>query len=318
VAAGVFVPAGATSDRVPAALTLHFQLFVQTTQRLNSIVWTGTQFLYVENTTNTVWSAPAAGQPLAQFATMPNVVEETRCVLSPGNHGFPPGAIFCHSPDHKIYEISPDGLTVTVFARLSGPYPPRSDGALAFDLVGRFGYRMIAATGGSSSSGGAVYVIGPHHGVRRVGTYAGPGGADELAIAPRTFGSAGGDALLTVDAGKKGGRVVAVAPNGRSRTLATFPLGPNPIAQIPAPPTAARAALAPFPGLYVSDDITGNTYVTPTAPLARYAGDVIVGSESPRPLFWILKPKAGGFAKISLLNDLPAGNYSLEQAIFVR
>ena len=123
--------------------------FIKTTQKLDSVVWTGRQFLYVQNTANTVWAAPPAGRPLRRFATMPRLVEETRCALSPGRHGFPAGAIFCHSPDNKIYEISANGSSKTVFATLPARYPPAADGALAFDTEGRFGYRLLAATGRS-------------------------------------------------------------------------------------------------------------------------------------------------------------------------
>jgi hypothetical protein len=314
-----FVIVSAARGRVPAGPTLRFHVIMKTTQLLDSLVWTGRRFLYVQNTANTVWAAPPAGHPLHQFATMPNLVEETRCVLSPGTRGFPLGAIFCHSPDNKIYEISPDGSSVTVFASLPTPYPPASDGALAFDSVGRFGFRLVAATGRSGApepGGGFVYTIGPHGGVRQVGSYAGPGGADELVIAPHRFGSVAGDALLTVDAGASGA-VVAVAPSGRTRTIATFPEGPNPIAPIPTLPTRSGRTRAPGPGLYVSDDTTGYTYMAPGAPLARYAGDVIVGTEAPLPRFWILEPRGNGFAKIPLRDNLAAGTYSLEQAIFV-
>jgi hypothetical protein len=305
--------------RVPPKLTLRFHVIARTPQKLNSLVWTGSRFLYVQNTTNTVWAAPPAGHPLQRFATMPRLVEETRCILSPGSRGFPPGAIFCHSPDHKIYEISPDGWSVTVFAKLPAPYPPASDGALAFDTVGRFGYRLVAATGrsgGGQAAGGVVYTIGPHGSVHKVGGYAGPGGADELVIAPRRFGAVAGDALLTVDAGASGGTVVAVEPSGRTRTIATFPEGPNPIAPIPKPLTGAGSTRVPVPGLYVNDDRTGYTYMAPAAPLGSYAGGVIVGAEA-RPRFWILEPRGDGFVKTPLRDNLPAGTYSLEQAIFV-
>ena len=170
---------------------------------------------------------------------MPRLVEETRCVLSPGRQGFPSGAIFCHSPDNKIYEISADGSSETVFATLPAPYPPAADGALAFDTVGRFGYRLLAATGrsgGAKPAGGLVYAIDAHGQVQRVGSYAGPGGADELVIAPRRFGSVAGDALLTVDAGARRRRVVALNSSGRTRTVATLPTGLNPIAAIPTVP----------------------------------------------------------------------------------
>ena len=299
--------------------TLTFRVITKTTQKLDSIVWTGKQFLYVQNTTNTVWAAPPAGRPLHKFATMPRLVEETRCIVSPGTHGFPRGAIFCHSPDNKIYEITPDGANKTVFASLPARYPPAADGALAFDGVGRFGHRLLAATGrsgGLKPAGGVVYAIDSLGHVQQVGSYAGPGGADELVIAPRRFGSVAGDALLPVDAGASGGAVVAMDPGGRTRPIATLPLGLNPIAQIPKLPSTTGRTRAPFPGLYVNDDKTGYTYMAPAASLARYSGDVIVGTESPRALFWIIEPRGNGFAEIPLRDNLSAGT-SLEQAIFV-
>ena len=299
--------------------TLTFHVITKTTQKLDSIVWTGRQFLYVQNTTNTVWAAPPAGRPLHKFATMPRLVEETRCILSPGSHGFPSGVIFCHSPDNKIYEISPDGASKTVFASLPAPYPPAADGALAFDSVGRFGYRLLAATGRSGDpkpAGGMVYAIDHSGHVQHLGNYAGPGGADELVIAPRQFGSVAGDALLPVDGGASGGAVVALDPSGRTRPIATLPLGLDPIAAIPKLPSTIGRTRAPLPGLYVNDDKTGYTYMAPAASLAKYAGDVIVGTESPRGLFWILKPSGKGFAEIPPRDNLAAGT-SLEQAIFV-
>lgn len=320
--AGVLASCGSTTAAPSPVLprpTLRFHVVMKTTQKLDSVVWTGRQFLYVQNTANTVWTAPAAGRPLRRFATMPKRVEETRCVLSPGRHGFPAGAIFCHSPDNRIYEISPDGSHTTVFATLPAPYPPASDGAVAFDSVGRFGYRLLAATGrsgGPKPAGGRVYAVGSHGQVHQVGSYAGPGGADELVIAPRRFGSVAGDVLLAVDAGASAGRVVAFEPSGRTRTIVTLGHGLSPIAPIPKQSSRGGRARAPAPGLYLTDDKTGDTYLAPAASLARYAGDVIVGTESPRGLFWILRPRGAGFAEIPLRDNLAAGT-SLEQAIFV-
>jgi hypothetical protein len=320
--AGVLTSCGSTAaapDPGPASQTLRFHVITKTTQKLDSVVWTGGQFLYVQNTANTVWAAPPAGRPLHRFAMMPRLVEETRCILSPGRHGFPSGAIFCHSPDNKIYEISANGSSKTVFAPLPAHYPPAADGALAFDTGGRFGYRLLAATGrsgGIKPAGGRVYAIDPHGRVQQLGSYAGPGGADELVVAPRRFGSVAGDALLTVDAGADGGTVVALDPSGRTRAIAKLPDGLSPIAPIPTLPSGTARPRAPLPGLYLTDDRTGYTYMAPAASLARYAGDVIVGTESPRALFWILEPKGNGFADVSLRDNLAAGT-SLEQAIFV-
>ena len=318
ILAGPFVLGCSARGHASATPTLSFDVITKTTQKLDSLVWTSKQFLYVENTANTVWAAPPAGHPLVQFATMPKLVEETRCILSPGTQGFSPGTIFCHSPDNKIYEISPNGSTVTLFASLPAPYPPASDGALAFDTVGRFGYRLVAATGrsgGPQPAGGVVYTIDPDAHVQRVGSYGGPGGADELVIAPGRFGSVAGDALLTVDAGASGG-VVAIDSSGRTRTIATFPEGLNPITPIPELPASTGGSGAPLSGLYLNDDGTGYTYLAPAASFAGYGGAVIVGADY-RPNFWILEPRGNGFVKMALRDNLPAGTYSLEQGIFV-
>ena len=47
--------------------------------------------------------------------------------------------------------------------------------------------------------------------------------------------------------------------------------------------------------------------MAPAAALARYAGDVIVGTESPRALFWILEPRGNGFADTPLRTTWPPG-----------
>ncbi|HUE60403.1 MAG TPA: hypothetical protein VMO88_12535, partial [Acidimicrobiales bacterium] len=96
----------------------------------------------------------------------------------------------------------------------------------------------------------------------------------------------------------------------------TFPEGPNPIAAIPEFPGGTAGTRPPLSGLYLNDDSTGFTYLAPEAALAPYSGDVIVGSEA-QPHFWIHEPSGNGFAKIPLRNNLPAGTYSFEQAIFV-
>ena len=129
-------------------------MVTKTTQKMDSVVWTGNQFLYVQNTANTVWPAPPAGRAGSR------VRGDARTGRGDALHPLArhervsrPGAIFCHSPDNKIYEISPDGSSVSVFATLPAPYPPASDGALTFDSVGRFGYQLVAATGRSGAAG---------------------------------------------------------------------------------------------------------------------------------------------------------------------
>src|SRR5262249_61198492 len=173
------------------ACTLQFRLYAQTRIPLTDVLWTGSRFLYVENTTNEIYASGAQGKRIQHFASLPDVVEETRCRLSPGTHGFPAGFVSCHAPRGTIYRLSSDGKDVMAFARL--PAPTATDGALAFDTLGMFGYRMLAATGRSgdaSVGGGTVYAIDRNGGVTRLGDYPGPGAADQIALAPRSFGSA--------------------------------------------------------------------------------------------------------------------------------
>jgi hypothetical protein len=300
----------ASEARGPVA-TLHFRVLAHTGIRLTDVTWTGSGLLYVENTTNTLWSAPPAGAPLTMFASMPRVVEETRCRVSPGTHGWERGTIFCHSPDNTIYRITPDGHSVTVFAKL--PEADISDGALTFDTSGAFGFGLVAATGrsGPSPNGGDVYAIDTSGAVRRVGHYAGPGGAEEVEIAPSGFGTAARAALVTLDAGPTG-RLVAVAADGRSRTIARFPDGANPIAALVSTPIRGTG----HAGLYVTDTLSSNAYLAPASELRAYAGDVVVGSEV-QGLFWVIRPRGRGYETLRIPTTLRGKHYNLEGMAYV-
>jgi len=315
--AGIAATAVAALVAVPDARApepvLHFRVLAATGIPLTDVAWTGSSFLYVENTTNKVWTAPPSGAPARLFAAMPREVEETRCRVSPGSHGWPAGAVFCHTPGNAIYRIDPTGTSVTVFASL--PEKATADGALAFDRSGGFGYRLLAATGrsgGGQKGGGSVYAIGPGGSVARIGGYHGPGGADEALVAPRAFGSASSALLLTVDAGSTG-RVVAVDARGRARTVATLPDGPNPIVTVGREGPAHGAAAA---GLYVTDTLSKNVYFAPASELERYRGAVVVGSEL-QARFWILRPRNGGFALVPVPTTLRGKHYNLEGAVYL-
>jgi hypothetical protein len=299
-----------TEARAPGG-GLHFRLLASTGIRLADVAWTGDRILYVENTTNAIWSAPPSGKPLSPFATMPRQVEETRCRVSPGTHGWQPGLIFCHAPGNTIYRISADGKSVTAFAKL--PETATADGALVFDRTGAFGFGLVAATGRSGSAaakGGNVYVIDSTGAVRRVGHYPGPGGADEVEIAPAGFGSAARSALLTVDPGHTG-QLVAMSPAGKATVIARFPDGLNPIAAIV--PTAIRGGS--HAGLYLTDTLSKNAYFAPATDVQAYAGEVIVGSEL-KGLFWAIRPSGRGYATVRIPTTL-RGAYNLEGMAYV-
>ena len=128
------------------------------------------------------------------------------------------------------------------------------------------------------------------------------------------FGSVAGDALLTVDAGSSGGKVVAIDPSGKARTIATFAhAGPNPIVAIP---TTFTTTGTPAPGLYVTDDETNIITFAPAPELTPFAGDVIVGTEATAQ-FWVIEPHGTGLRVVRLQDNEHTGHHSLEGAIFV-
>jgi hypothetical protein len=312
------VLAGACASLFLAALTataagptLRFTVVATTPLKLTEIVWTGTRFFYVDNTTNRVFAADRSGAMGNLFATMPNVVEETRCVPSPGRYGFPKGGLFCHSPDNKIYRISAGGA-VSQFALL--PETEISDGALTVDDVGRFGHRLVAATGRSGKPGGSVYTIDTAGKVVTVGSYPGPGGAENVVIAPASFGTQAGSALLSIDENGTTGSVVAVDAKGTATTIAKLPDGANPIAVIP---QRLRRTGVPAAGFYVVDTFPGTVLRATAAQFAGHGGEVIVGSET-HGLIWLVAPgKTGGFTATQLQTNLNAPSYNLEGAKFV-
>jgi hypothetical protein len=310
---GAAIAAGAGGATAPAATpppALTFTVGATPAFNITDVVWTGTRFLYVENTTNRVFTAGIDGQVTGLFATMPRVVEETRCVVSPSSYGFPKGGLFCHSPDNRIYRIAPDGST-TLFATI--PDPAGSDGALAVDRVGRFGHLLVAASGRSGDDGGSVYTIDRNGTVRKVGSYPGPGGAENVVIAPATFGSQAGSALLTLDKDSTRGSVVAMSPDGTATTIARLPDGANPIAIVPA---RLRSTGQPPAGFYVVDTGLQQVLVASAQQLAGDAGAAIVGTEV-RGTFWLLRPKGSRFAVTQLQTNLTASSYDLEGATFV-
>ena len=203
-----------------------------------------------------------------------------------------------------IYRVAADG-TASVFATLTEN--DKQDGVLAFDRGGLYGWAMLVTTGGPAGDGGTVLAIGPDATQRRIGQFPGPGGADNLELAPPRFGQASNQLLIAVDhepgGGQPGsGRLWAMAPDGTLRSLARFAEGLNPIITIgpgDAPRGAARA------GLYISDSATKNVYFLPASVLtSRYPGTVLVGSEKTAH-FWLVRAGNNGtFAQLRLRGSL--------------
>jgi hypothetical protein len=189
---------------------------------------------------------------------------------------------------------------------------------MAFDTGGLFARgAILAATGGSASNGGDVYVVRTNGRVRHVAAYPGPGGAENIAIAPGRFGPASRWALLAVDRATVSGRVLAVGPRGQVRELAAgLGNGVNPIIAIRAA-TTKRLRQAPPPGLYVADTLRKSVYVAPAAQVRRYVGAVVVGTELTADL-WVIRNTAGGYRATPLPTSLERAHWNLESAVYVR
>src|SRR5579862_2801123 len=289
-----------------------FTVFARTSLPLGDVVWTGKQFVYVAERTGELDTSGPDGKQLTKFASVKREYEEVRCASSPGAHGWPAGVLFCHGPHGEIWQIGAGG-SVLRFATL--PATGLQDGSLAFDIGGRFGFALLAASGGSAEQGGSVYAIGPNGTIRKVGVYPHPGGADNIALAPARFGSAGGDLLLAIDARSKGGRLLALAPDGSVRVLVRFAHGLNPIAAIGAGATPQGQAAA---GFYLSDTVTKNVYYLSAAQLVPYAGDVLVGREKGEAQFWVVRPAGNGFLATRVPTSLEYRNdWNFEGATYV-
>ncbi len=310
VGAVAAVALAASLASAAAAPVLRFTVAATTPLKLTDVVWTGTRFFYVDNTTNRVFAGDRTGKLGGLFAKMPDLTEETRCIPSPARYGYPPKGLFCHSPDNKIYRIAADGA-LSVFATL--PETEVSDGALTFDDVGKLGHALVAATGRSGADGGSVYTIDPRGAIEKIGSYPGPGGAENVVVAPASFGSQAGSALLAVDKDATHGSVVAVSASGTATTIAQLPDGANPIAVVP---RRLRRGGVPPAGFYVVDTFPGTVLLAPAAQFKGHEGEVIVGSEV-HGLFWLLAPAGSGFRATQLKTNLNAPKYNLEGETFV-
>ncbi len=304
--------------RVPPPF-LTFTVFARTGLPLSDVTWTGERFLYATETAGQFSISGPTGSPVTPFATIPSEIEEVRCRPSPGVHGWPAGDVFCHAPHGLIYRLAPDGAS-TVFAAL--PETDKQDGVLVFDTAGKYGYAMLVTTGGPAGEGGTVYAVAPDANLRALGPFPGPGGADNLELAPAGFGLAANELLIAIDDDPGGGaagsgRVLAMRPDGAVRTLVKFPEGINPIAAVGRGDASRGDAK---PGFYVTDTSTMNVYFLPASVLAkRYPGTVIVGAEKTAH-FWLIRPNRTGFAQLRLRGNLEStsGTWNLEGAEWVQ
>jgi len=309
----LLVAPAATPATPPA---LHFTIFAHTDLPLGQVTWTGREFLYPSENLGRIEAANANGSSVRQWAAIDQGGEEMRCSVPPNLYW--PDGVYCHTPDNRVIRFTPDGTSFTELARV--PSSANSDGALAFDTSGQFGYALLVATGGSASSGGDVYAIRKDGRVQTIGSYPGPGGADEIAVAPAKFGSASGWLLLSIDQDHVEGRVLAIDRKGDLTTIATgLGNGLNPIATVSLPGRGGRPAGSPASGFYIADTLSQDVIFAPapTGPDALSSSTVLVGTELTGQ-FWLIGPKTGGGFEVSpVTTDLPAHDWNLEGAVYV-
>jgi hypothetical protein len=298
---------------VDAGPTLHFSVFAQTDLPLGQAYWTGREWLWNAENDGKIEAADANGRNVRTFFAFDQGGEELRCAVPP-NKLWPDG-VYCHTPDNRVLRLNRDGTNPLELARI--PADANSDGALAFDDVGKFGYALLVATGGSGQNGGQVFAVRKNGRVQPIGSYPGPGGADEIAIAPAKFGSASGWCLITVDNDPNGGTLLAIDRKGTLRTIAPS-LGNslNPIAVVkPAP--KARAAGGPAPGLYLADTVSKAIWFAPASAFESFVGTVVVGTEVDSKL-WVIRPNSsGGFDALPAASDLPSQGWNFEASAYV-
>lgn len=130
----------------------------------------------------------------------------------------------CSFGNDATYALQPNGSPGVIridkqgqarrFANLPGVRP---DG-IAFDDVGRFGYRLLVTA--TARGGTTVFGIDCTGRVTTIASHA-PRVEGGIAVAPLSFGSFGGD-LVAPD--ETTGRVWAIGPSGKTRLIARSPL----------------------------------------------------------------------------------------------
>jgi hypothetical protein len=297
--------------RAASAPALHFTLFAQTDLPLGQATWTGREWLWNAENDGKIEAADADGRNVRPFAAFDQGGEEMRCSVPP-NKLWPDG-VYCHTPDNRVVRLGRGGSNLTQLAKL--PATGNSDGSLVFDDVGRFGYALLVATGGSGSSGGQLFAVRKDGRVQTIASYPGPGGAENLAVAPADFGTAGGWCLLSIDQDSVSGRLLAIDRKGNVKAIASgLGNGANPVVVVRPAPTSRPAG--PTAGLYLADTTSMQIWFAPASGFQVFAGSVLVGAELTAEL-WVVQPNGSGFDALRVATDLPQRAWNLEGSAYI-
>jgi hypothetical protein len=134
----------------------------------------------------------------------------------------------CAFPRDAVYAIEPTkspgviGVDAQGHARRLANLPGTRPNGIAFDDVGRFGFRLLVTAGQHGAT--TVFAVDCKGRVTTIASHA-PAMEGGIAVAPLSFGSFGGD-LVAPD--ERSGRVWAIGPDGKIRLVARSPLPSGP------------------------------------------------------------------------------------------
>jgi Tol biopolymer transport system component len=197
-------------------------LFATMSKKLIGVAVTSTRVLVTQFNSDIVRQIDSNGNT-TNFATLPTTGSsiERYIAISPGNGGFPKDYVYV-TVGPNIYEITPDGLTVTLCENI--PSLPNGETGVTFDTVGTFQNRMIL-----TDRRGPVYALDACGGT--VSSLGDVGAQIEgPLVAPLSFGVFGGQILMGNEFQDK---VFALSNNGVVSTVTTTE-SPEGLIQIPA------------------------------------------------------------------------------------
>jgi hypothetical protein len=132
---------------------------------VNGLAATQNKLLFTTQDQSNVFQIDASGTNCTLFAVVPppadrpSVVVEEYLAISPGLGGFPAGWIFLTQYE-KVFKISPDGSTVSLFATI----PTFTNhivfhSGITFDTSGNYGFKMIVTGQNKNDGHGEVYTV---------------------------------------------------------------------------------------------------------------------------------------------------------------
>src|SRR5207244_2792010 len=148
------------SAATPTVFATCAQLF-----EVNGLAATQNKLLFTTQNQPNLYQIDSTGSNCSLFAVLPppssvpiGVVEQY-IAISPGLGGFPAGGVYV-TQFEKVFKISPDGTSVTLFATI----PAFSNhvyfhSGITFDQSGNYGNKMIVTGQDAADGHGVVYTI---------------------------------------------------------------------------------------------------------------------------------------------------------------